>query len=320
MAPNRKLTFLLLPESRVIPADMGPRMLGAFCDQMDDPVACWKPNDVSKVLSVKFPETDTSHQPLQVIMESARYMLDQMKSVSTKAVLEGVLKVAWENGYPNTTFQLESQRIRTVRLPQQEEIFKIIVEDDEVKQFRLEKEDDPYFMITGYKSCLNAVVEQTSGQKSGSEVDVTVPTELVLTAAGVPVPPGVLPPISASASWNTSWAALSKYTLQGEYIYAVEYREILKRSWISRILNRRKTERDKRKVIAASSLIQPSDKATFGGGHKDDNSNGAESDSEGELPDVAEYLEQSWTMEEGDDPSILGMEVDKNGEPSRHFV
>ncbi|WAO97405.1 Hypothetical protein NCS54_01513500 [Fusarium falciforme] len=320
MALKRKPTFLLLSESRIFPAEMGPRMLGAFCAQMDDPVACWKPNDVSKVLSVKFPEADTPHQPLQVVMGSAQHILDQMKSVSTKAVLEGVLKVAWENGYPGTTFQLESQQIRTVRLPQQGDIFKVIVEDDEVKQFRLEKDDDPYFMITGYKSCLNAIVEQTSGQKPGFEVDVTVPTEQVLTAAGVAVPPGVLPRIGASASWNTSWAALSRYTLQGEYIYAVEYREILKRSWISRILNRRKTERDKRKVFAASSLAQPSDRATFGGGREDDDSDGTESDSEDELLDVAEYLERSWTMEEGDDPSILGMEVNEDGEPSRHFV
>ncbi|SCN82190.1 uncharacterized protein FFB20_12471 [Fusarium fujikuroi] len=253
-------------------------------------------------------------------MGSARHVSRQTKSVSIEGGLEGILKGAWKNGYPGTTFQLDSQQIRTVRLQQHPDIFKAIIENDEVRQFRLEKGNDPYFMITGYKSCMNATIEQTSGQKIDSQVGFTVPTGQVLAAAGVVNLPGSLPRIGASVSWNTSWEMFGQFTLQGEYIFAVEYREILKRSWISRILNRRKTEKDRRMKITAATLAQPLERAMFGADGEDDDSDSTESDLEDEVPDVTQYLEHSWTMEEGDDPFVLGMEVNEDREPLRHFL
>jgi hypothetical protein len=316
MSFSDKPTFFLLPSSDVCPADRGPLMLGALCDSMENPCSSWKPHDASKVLSAYFQANHKSPKPIQVFLESPRHALSRTKSHQARADLEDILQVAWERSRSDA-YNIDAQWIRTVRLPQQLDVFNAIAEHPEVKQFRKERKHKRYFMITGYKSCLNGVVDGSSGTSSTPEGDLNVPMEQILDAAGAPLHPGILPSMGVSGTWTTAWEDLSRCSLRGEYIIAVEYREVLKRSWLAAILDNRKKSK-----LADSYCRHRTGSVAFEGTHAgDDGICESENDSGDDIPELHEYLKQSWTIEtDGDDAYILGMKVDKNTDRLATFL
>lgn len=314
-------TFYLLRPSYSFPAERGPRMLGALCENMDDPCSAWKPDNAAKVLSGVFSNDNEAYKAIEVRMEPCKHALDRTKSRNVRGGLEETLQGAWGKTRSDT-YNIEAQWMRTVRLPQHYDMFACITKDETVRKFREERKDQRYFMITGYKSCLNGVVVKDSNASSTSELNVQVPLELVLNATGVPVPPGVLPSVGFCGSWSTSWRYLESYSLPGEVIIALEYREILRRSWISRILNHRKNDIEERKLAKRATEHRP-ETAMYGGrGQSEDSNSEIEEDSEDDdIPEPLEYLQQSWIMEkEGDDAVVLGMKVNQNAELSGIFL
>ncbi|KAK6519740.1 hypothetical protein TWF506_000039 [Arthrobotrys conoides] len=298
-----KPTFLLLNESYHIPIKLGPQMLGALCEKMEDPLSSWKPDDASSVFSSKFPLNDHAHTPQMSIMNTAKLEINKQKSKELGGILQGLLEVMWSRT-TDQKYEIDAQLIRTVRLPQHEDMFNALLDDKSVREFREARKKDRYFMITGYKSCVNGLITRDRSKSSGPEVEVDIPFELLLTSFGVPVPPGLFPQVGVKNTWTTTVESLSKYLIRGEYIFAFEYREILRYSRIASILSDRRREKEQRKVMAKT-YGHAEGKATYGPGE-----HMLDAYLDLPIPAPKEYCLRSAEVDEEDDPEMLGMEVD----------
>jgi hypothetical protein len=274
-------------------------MLGALCERMEDPLSYWKPDDASKVFSAKFPADDLSHQP-QTTIVTAEIEINRQKDRRVGGILEGLLRAKWSQTLKDD-YRITSQLIRTVRLPQHKDMFKALLDDGGVQEFA--GKDDRYFLITGYKSCMNGLVTRKRTQDSGIELEVDVPLGLLLNTFNVPIPPSLLPQIGVMDSWTTSVGNLSKYLLWGECIFAFEYKEVLRISKIRRILQRRRKERDDLRRLVNRVYGQPKEKGAYSEGAKSTHLDLP-------VPTADEYLSNSFTIDEEDDPHLLGLEVD----------
>ncbi|KAF3143653.1 hypothetical protein TWF569_007271 [Orbilia oligospora] len=300
-----KPTFFLLNESYHIPIKLGPQMLGALCEKMEDPLSCWKPDDASSLFSSTFAPNDHAHTPQMNVMNTAKIEINKQKSQELGGILQGLLEVMWSRT-TNRKYEIDAQLIRTVRLPQHEDMFNALLGDRTVQKFREARKKNRYFMITGYKSCVNGLITRDRSKSSGPEIEIDVPFELLLTSLGVPVPPDLLPQVGVKNTWTTTVEHLSKYLVRGEFIFAFEYREILRFSRIVSILSDRKQEKEQRKILAGT-YGHSEGKAAYGPGE-------SLLDVYLDLPIPAprEYCLESIEVddEDEDDPEILGMEVD----------
>lgn len=298
-----KPTFLLLNEGHSIPVELGPHMLGALCKTMEDPISCWKPDDAANIFSSQFAADDITHQP-QMVTQTAKMEIDRQHYRQLGGVLQGFLKAMWSKT-TSTNYQIDSQLIRTVRLPQHKDMFKALLDDKSVQEFREEMRNERYFMITGYKSCVNGLITRQLSHCSKEEIEVDIPLGLLLTSFGVPVPPGLLPQISANGTWTTNTESLSKYLLHGENIFAFEYKEVLRYSKIADLLSNRRKEKEQRRKLAEEVRAQPKGKAAYDG-HQVVKSDYLKLP----IPSAKDYLAQSFEVDDDNDPQILGMEMD----------
>ncbi|KAK6358786.1 hypothetical protein TWF730_008105 [Orbilia blumenaviensis] len=300
---SRKPTFFLLNEGHFISIDLGPRILGALCERMEDPMSCWKPNNAASVFSSKFAADDQAHTPQMRIENNAKVEINKQKSKELGGILQGLLQIMWAKA-TNETYRIDSQLIRTVRLPQHEDMFDALLEDESVQNFRRARKNDRYFMITGYKSCLNGLVTRTRTRNTGPEIEIDVPFELLLTSLGVPAPPGLFPEIGFKDTWTTTVESLSEYFVRGEQIFAVEYREILRYSKIANILSSRKKEKERR-LILSKRYGHPEGDAAYAPERRP-----MDVYLNLPIPVPHEYCAQSVEVDDDDGPYLLGMKVD----------
>jgi hypothetical protein len=272
---------------------------------MEDPLSCWKPDDASKVFSAKFPADDLSHQP-QTNIVTAEIEINRQKDKQVGGILEGLLRAVWSRTI-HDDYKITSQLIRTVRLPQHEDMFKALRDDGGIREFA--GKDDRYFLITGYKSCVSGLVTRKRTQSSGIELEVDVPLGLLLNTI-VPILPSLLPQIGVMDSWTTSVGNLSKYLLREEYIFAFEYKEVLRKSRIPTILQIRRNERDE---LAEWVYGQPKEQGMYGGGAPSPYLNLP-------IPTATEYLNNSTAIDDEADPHMLGLEVDPTAEGQWNFI
>ncbi|KAF3199601.1 hypothetical protein TWF106_003743 [Orbilia oligospora] len=198
-----KPTFFLLNESYHIPIKLGPQMLGALCEKMEDPLSCWKPDDASSLFSSTFAPNDHAHTPQMSVMNTAKIEINKQKSQELGGILQGLLEVMWSRT-TSQKYEIDAQLIRTVRLPQHEDMFNALLSDKTVQKFREARKKNRYFMITGYKSCVNGLIRRDRSKSSGPEIEIDIPFELLLTSLGVPVPPGLLPQVGVKNIWTTT--------------------------------------------------------------------------------------------------------------------
>lgn len=131
----------------------------------------------------------------------------------TRKVEKDQLKVSKQNGFGATlgsifgfnesqaqkeTVDLKTTELKEYSLQNPKDYFFELMENDlyqpEVKKFLLSAKNRRGYLITGFLATSRALIGRTSGSSSEGDLELTVPVEQALQAAGVPVPPGIVSP------------------------------------------------------------------------------------------------------------------------------
>ncbi|PCG91708.1 Hypothetical protein PENO1_092430 [Penicillium occitanis (nom. inval.)] len=140
------------------------------------------------------------------------------------------LKVVHEN---KGNFELETKEVKQYILSNPTDYFDELMENEhystEVKKFLLTVKRKRGRLVTGFLTTSDAVWKRTVGRSSDKSGKVSVPVDLALQAAGVPVPPGLTNP-AINPDRAEKMTLEKELRLGKDEIFAVSYSPI-KISW-----------------------------------------------------------------------------------------
>lgn len=93
------------------------------------------------------------------------------------------------------------------------------------------------YLVTGIKTLTDAKVVLRKQAKSDSDVNVKVPLDAALLAGGVPIPPGIIGDVGASAGRSDESSVQARFSVPGEQIFAAQFRRIEFRLWRRRTVD-----------------------------------------------------------------------------------
>ncbi|KAI8234024.1 hypothetical protein K4K54_009280 [Colletotrichum sp. SAR 10_86] len=131
--------------------------------------------------------------------------------------------------------QITADAVKTHPLENSEDWFEEATAQDATRLW-MEKQVDrgsKMYMVVGFTTVVNATIVQAASRERQGDVDVHAPVNIALTAAGVVVPVvGEMLDSSVGTQISNSEGQKSSFVAKGEYVCALQYREI-KHRWLS---------------------------------------------------------------------------------------
>ena len=212
-----KPTFLILP-GRLPAADL-PDMIGRFVTDINNPIANSLPKNPASILGATLVKT---------VESDAKVVLSSISNNKVKAFLEGLFTFNTGTG-DDAQCTVDSATIKTYRLQDQFDAFDKLVENSQVydaltgPKGLFARNDGRLYLIIGIKTCQDGKSSITRGKKNEVGAGFSVP---LAAAFGLPLNLNA----GASASVSNVEKGIKKAKAPGEYIFAVEYKKVTKRS------------------------------------------------------------------------------------------
>ena len=194
-------------------------MIGRFVTNINNPIANSQPKDPSSILGASILET---------VENDAKVMLSDVTNNSVKAFLEGLFTFNIGVG-DDAKCTVESALIKTYRLQDQFDAFDKLVETSRIYDALIgpkglfARNDGRLYLIVGIKTCQDGKSSISTGKKKEFGPGVSLP---LAAAFGLPLNLNA----GASASVSHVEKGTKKAQALGEYIFAVEYKKVTKRS------------------------------------------------------------------------------------------
>ncbi|MCJ1384490.1 hypothetical protein MMC17_007607 [Xylographa soralifera] len=214
---NAKPTFLILP-SRLPAVDL-PDMIGRFVTDINNPIANSQPKDPASILGATLVKT---------VESEAKVVLSSITNNKVKTFLEGLFTFNIGVGNDDKC-TVDSAIIKTYRLQDQFDAFDKLIETPRVydaltgPKGLFARNNGRLYLIVGIKTCQDGDLSITTGKKNEVGADFSLP---LAAAFGLPFNLNA----GASASMSNVEKGMKKAKAPGEYIFAVEYKKVTKRS------------------------------------------------------------------------------------------
>lgn len=193
------------------------------------------------VLDIRLPDQDFFQSKETTItddditiqrLEEFSYSLQRAETSGVHVLLSTLLSGSRgsENG---SNIDLSSSICITRQLQNSDQFFENICASRATRAWlerTIRKRKDVY-LITGIKTVADAQVGATRKRGMSWEGKVQAPTSLAATAAGVPLPEGILD-VGAGGSRSAEVSEKTSFVAPGEYVFAVQYRKV-RVSWLS---------------------------------------------------------------------------------------
>jgi hypothetical protein len=222
-------SFLVLGDSDLVRADLAPFLLGRLCANPDEPTADY---------AIENPQPFYTQPPSVISLAKTTAVSESIKDEDARMRLGKVFNALLAEG-SKSGFAISAQSIRTFKLMEQEKVLGKIWADHkarhEIKD--LMKQHSKLYMIVGLKTCINADIGYLQQHQLSARLSVSVTEALaLLSGAELPVPPWL--DIIIEAGGDKSKTLVQTAQLFGEAVFAVRYREVTRRSVITRCILR----------------------------------------------------------------------------------
>ncbi len=163
--------------------------------------------------------------------------------------------------------ELQTKEVKQYSLENPTDYFDDLIENEnyqaDLKKFLLTVKRRRGYLVTGFLTTTEAILKRTTGNSSEDSFTATIPTDLALAAAGVPVPPGLTNP-SITPRQASEMSRNREMVLGENEIFAVSYSPV-KAQWRSS------------KIVVQGGLRAKKDQLAYG-----------EKDSGAEIGDISE--------------------------------
>ena len=230
--------FFVLDDT--IPSSQIPHMMCRVVEDKLRPLDHYAP---SKHDSLK-PEP---HNPVDIISDILpipfvrKVSKDQVKVAKAQglgAALGAIFEVNTSHSYQEEA-ELQTKEIKQYSLENPTDYFDELIENEyyqtDLKKFLLTVKRRRGYFITGFLTASEAVFKRTTRNNSEDSFTATVPTDLALGAAGVPVPPGLTNP-SITPHQASEMSRKREMVLGENEIFAVSYSPVKAQWWNNQIV------------------------------------------------------------------------------------
>lgn len=220
-------TWVFLPPGDLPPATLAPKLLGAIVPDFEHPAVDFVPDDAamfrldsSDVLKMPSKDFDSSALGGDINNSLTLHFAELLQStysaeLSNTRALKSKYICTWTLSHPRKIFD-------AVKAHHEQEILRLI--EHNPKQHR-----GAVYMVVGIKVCLDAEMSTESSTARDIDGNIGVPVNSIVTAAT-----GVILPVDASIGTEVQHRDAQNSRVNqivcGAYIFAVQYRMIMKES------------------------------------------------------------------------------------------